>query len=140
MSAESDGNARNGKRDHTDPGLARPLGLAQAYPAMMINQILRNPLEGETPTAHMKLIGLVTLIGALHSEDPIITLSRITELTGLTRSTLSQDMNALVQRGLLIETMGKNSMGRGMARQFELSSAVVETLGLIMGEPIQHGT
>ncbi|QOF75369.1 hypothetical protein IG197_32985 (plasmid) [Aminobacter sp. SR38] len=117
----------------------RPLGLAQAYVTMMTNQILGNPLEGETPTARVKLIGLMTLIGVLHSEDPTITLTRMMELTGLTRSVLAQDMHALVQRGLLIETMGNNSMGRGLARQFQLSPAVIETLGMIMGEPIRDG-
>ncbi|WP_246765505.1 hypothetical protein [Aminobacter sp. SR38] len=105
----------------------------------MTNQILGNPLEGETPTARVKLIGLMTLIGVLHSEDPTITLTRMMELTGLTRSVLAQDMHALVQRGLLIETMGNNSMGRGLARQFQLSPAVIETLGMIMGEPIRDG-
>ncbi|PDT80870.1 hypothetical protein [Sinorhizobium sp. BJ1] len=104
---------------------------------MMTNQILGNPLESETPTARVKLIGLMTLIGVLHSEDPTITLTRIMELTGLTRSVLAQDVNALVQRGLLIETMGNNSMGRGLARQFQLSPAVVKTLGMIMGEPVR---
>lgn len=139
MSTYGDGKGQKRQLPDCGSGSRRPLGLAQAYVTMMTNQILGNLLKGETPTARVKLIGLMTLITALHNEDPTITLTRIIELTGLTRGVLAQDMNALVQRGLLIETMGNNSMGRGLARQFQLSPAVVETLGLIIGEPIRLG-
>ncbi|TJW00097.1 MAG: hypothetical protein E5W97_30030 [Mesorhizobium sp.] len=106
---------------------------------MSMNQILANPVEGETPSAHLKQIGLMTVIGCLKSEDPVITITRLTELTGLTRSAVAETIGPLVERGLLVEKMGKNSMGRGVARQFEISPAFIETLRRIMGDPIRDG-
>ncbi|MQW86384.1 MarR family transcriptional regulator [Sinorhizobium saheli] len=113
------------------------MGFEQAFLTMSMNQILANPLDGETPSAHLKQIGLMTVIGCLKSDDPLITITRLTEITGLTRSAVAETIGPLVERGLLVEKMGKNSMGRGTARQFEISPAFMQTLGLIMGDPIR---
>ncbi|MCW0001814.1 hypothetical protein OE766_26725 [Pararhizobium sp. YC-54] len=138
MSKQGDHNGRQAKSHHSDADSPRTMGFEQAYMAMSMNQILANPLEGETPSAHLKQIALMTVIGSLKSDDPMITLTRLTETTGLTRSALAEMIGPLVERGLLVEKMGKNAMGRGMARQFEISPAFLQTLGLIMGDPIRH--
>ncbi|MDQ0563026.1 hypothetical protein QO004_004835 [Rhizobium mesoamericanum] len=132
MNDERDRNGRAGSA-----GRFRRMQLEQAFMTMSINQILNNPLEGETPSARLKQVGLMTVIGALNGEP--LTLSRLVDITGLTRSGVGECMGPLVERGILVEEMGKNSMGRGMARQFHLSPVFIDTLGLMMGDPIRHG-
>ena len=44
----------------------------------------------------------------------------------MTRGGVIETIDLLVQRGILTETMGKNSMGRGTARQFEFARSVFE--------------
>nr|WP_051108336.1 hypothetical protein [Rhizobium giardinii] len=105
---------------------------------MTLNQILTNPLDGETPASRLKQVALIMVIGKLQGDELPITLTRLIEITGLTRGGVGQAVGPLVQRGLLIEEMGKNAMGRGMARQFNLSPTFLETLGLINGNPIRH--
>lgn len=138
MSEQADHKGQQARSHKPDPNSSRALGLEQAFLTMSVNQILANPLEGETPSAHLKQIGLMTVIGCLKSDDPVITITRLTETTGLTRSAVAEMIGPLVERGLLVEEMGKNSMGRGMARQFEISPVFMQTLGLIMGDPLRH--
>jgi len=40
-----------------------------------------------------------------------------------------ETIELLVRRGILTETLGRNSMGRGTARQFEFSPQVFAALG-----------
>ncbi|WP_234828224.1 hypothetical protein [Sinorhizobium fredii] len=101
---------------------------------MTMNQILANPLEGETPAARLKQIALMTVIRKLHGDGEPITLTRLVEITGLTRTGIRQTVGPLVQRG----QMGKNAMGRGMAWQFDLSPTFLHTLALITGSPIDN--
>jgi hypothetical protein len=51
----------------------------------------------------------------------------------MTRNGVVETMDLLVERGVLVETLGKNSMGRGTARQFELSPAVFELHRTVAG-------
>jgi hypothetical protein len=50
------------------------------------------------------------------------------EITALTRSGVKETVDLLVRRGMLSETIVKNSMGRGTARQFEISEELLEKL------------
>jgi len=51
----------------------------------------------------------------------------------MTRGGVVETMDLLVARGVLVETLGKNSMGRGTARQFALSPAVFALLRAAVG-------
>ncbi|MBZ7927125.1 hypothetical protein [Ensifer adhaerens] len=65
-----------------------------------------------------------------------MTLAQLVDVTGPARNVAAQTDDPLVARGILIEEMGKNSMGRGMARQFQIAPAVLEAVAPLMGEPI----
>ncbi|MET3757092.1 MULTISPECIES: helix-turn-helix domain-containing protein [Rhizobium] len=118
MSKQDDHKGQQARRHQSKPGSPRTVGFELPFMTMSMNQILANPVEGETPSAHLKQIGLMTVIGCLTRDNPVITITRLTEITGLTRSAVAEMIGPLVERGLLVEEMGKNAMGRGMARQF----------------------
>jgi hypothetical protein len=46
----------------------------------------------------------------------------------MTRGGVLETMDNLVERGILTQTMGKNSLGRGTARQFGFAKSVFERL------------
>lgn len=102
---------------------------------MVTRQIMANPLEDEMPAARLKQIALmsVIVIEKLHTAPSPITLTQLVDMTGLTRTGTIQSVEPLVQRGLLVESMGRNSMGRGTARQFQLSPAVLRNLAIFTG-------
>ena len=99
--------------------------------AVIQGRILGDLLAEESATSRLKQIGLMTVICALSVDQKILTLAKLIEVTGLTRSGVVETVNPLAKRGLLIETMGKNAMGRGTARQFEIAPAVKATISAI---------
>lgn len=105
---------------------------------IITRQITANPLDAETPAARFKQIALMTMIviERLHVAGSNITLSQLAEMTGLARNALVQLIDPIVQRGLLVEEMGKNSMGRGTARQFKIAPAVWDSLAPFIGAPL----
>lgn len=105
---------------------------------MVTRQIMANPLEDETAAARLKQIALMTVIVVekLHATVSPITLTQLVDTTGLARNVAAQTVDLLVARGLLVEEMGNNSMGRGMARQFQIAPAVLEAVAPLMGAPL----
>ncbi|MGK9086094.1 MarR family transcriptional regulator [Brucella intermedia] len=99
-----------------------------AFSGLILHEILDNPLEGETPQARVKEIGMMTILYTMNQAHQKLTLSNIMEVTALTRSGVKETVDLLVKRGMLTETMGTNSMGRGTARQFEISENLLEKL------------
>jgi len=106
----------------------------QALSAFAIREILEKPLEGETAQSRIKQIGLLNILYMMHLAGEALNLSNIIKFTGMTRNGVVETMDLLVVRGVLVETLGKNSMGRGTARQFELSPAVFELLRAVAGD------
>ena len=106
----------------------------QAHSAFAIREILEKPLEGETAQSRIKQIGLLNILYMMHLAGEALTLSNIIKFTSMTRNGVVETMDLLVERGVLVETLGKNSMGRGTARQFELSPAVFDLLRAVAGD------
>ena len=106
----------------------------QALSVFAVREILEKPLEGETAQSRIKQIGLLNILYMMHLAGEALTLSNIIKFTGMTRNGVVETMDLLVARGVLVETLGKNSMGRGTARQFELSPAVFELLRAVAGD------
>lgn len=79
--------------------------------AIIQDQILGEPFSEETATSRLKQI----------------------EVTGLTRGGVIETIDPLVKRGLLIQTIGRNAMGRGTARQFEIAPAVRSAAATTLG-------
>jgi len=92
-----------------------------AFAAVALREILDNPLEGETPQSRLKQIGMMSVLYYMHQAHQALTLTNIVEMTELTRGGVIETIDMLVRRNLLNETMVKNSMGRGKARQFEIA-------------------
>lgn len=99
-----------------------------AFSGLILHEILDHPLEDETPQARLKQIGMMTILYTMTQAHQKLTLSNIIEITELTRSGVKETVDLLVKRGMLVETMGKNSMGRGTARQFEISQDLLNKL------------
>lgn len=70
---------------------------------------------------------LVYIIELIGQEKPI-TLTSLVEASGLARSAVSDIMDKLVERGCLIESMGRNAWGRGKARQFRVHASVFDRI------------
>ncbi|ACI58160.1 DNA-binding MarR family transcriptional regulator [Rhizobium leguminosarum] len=99
-----------------------------AFSGLILHEILDHPLEDETPQARLKQIGMMTILYTMTQAHQKLTLSNIIEITELTRTGVKETVDLLVKRGMLLETMGKNSMGRGTARQFEISQELLNKL------------
>jgi DNA-binding MarR family transcriptional regulator len=99
-----------------------------AFSGLILHEILDNPREDETPQARLKQIGMMTILYTMTQAHQQLTLSNIIEVTELTRGGVKETVDLLVKRGMLLETMVKNSMGRGTARQFEISGVLLKKL------------
>ncbi|SDA87665.1 MarR family transcriptional regulator [Sinorhizobium sp. NFACC03] len=106
---------------------------SQLFSAFALQEILDNPVEGETPQSRLKQIGMMTVLYMMHQRHEQLTLSNVIEITGLTRNGVKESIDPLVERGILRETLGKNSMGRGTARQFEFCPEVFERMKAQIG-------
>lgn len=99
-----------------------------AFSGLILHEILDHPLEDETPQARLKQVGMMTIIYSMNQAHQKLTLSSIMEVTALTRTGVKETVDLLVKRGMLNETIVKNSMGRGTARQFEISEGLLKKL------------
>ncbi|MGO6816569.1 MarR family transcriptional regulator [Rhizobium brockwellii] len=100
-----------------------------AFSGLILHEILDHPLnDDETPQARLKQVGMMTILYSMNQAHQKLTLSSIMEITALTRSGVKETVDLLVKRGMLDETIVKNSMGRGTARQFEISQALLVKL------------
>ncbi|WP_309239185.1 MarR family transcriptional regulator [Ensifer canadensis] len=98
------------------------------FSSLAMSEIMDNPVEGETPQARLKQLGMLSLLYTLHLANIPLTLTNITEKTGLTRGGAAEPIDQLVARGLLREGWAKNALGRGKAREFEISDTLFARL------------
>lgn len=101
---------------------------SKLFSAYALQEVFGKPIEAETPQSRLKQVGMLTVLYMMHQNHRKLTLSNIIEVTGLTRNGAAESINPLIQRGILSETIVKNSMGRGTARQFEFSASVFDRL------------
>ncbi|MEP9356827.1 MarR family transcriptional regulator [Xanthobacter sp. KR7-65] len=104
-----------------------------AFAALILRQILDNPIENETPQSRLKQIGMMSVLYYMHQGNQRLTLSNIMELTALTRGGVSETVDQLVARKLLTETLTTNAMGRGRAREFRIAPSIFENLRALQG-------
>ncbi|QYA17430.1 transcriptional regulator [Rhizobium sp. AB2/73] len=107
---------------------------SQALSVFAVREILEKPIEDESAQSRIKQIGMVNILYLMHQSHEKLTLSNIIEITGMTRGGVIETMDLLVQRGILLETLGRNSMGRGTARQFQFAPGVFESLRAVIGD------
>lgn len=101
---------------------------AIAFNSLVLQEIFDHELEDETPQARLKEVGMMTIIYSMNQTHQALTISNMVEITKLTRSGVKETVDLLVKRGMLKETLGRNSMGRGTARQFEISKELLAKL------------
>ena len=99
-----------------------------SFAAFILHEIMDNPQEDETPQSRLKQVGMMSILYIMHQGHQALTISNIVEITKLTRMGVSEVIEPLLERGMLTETFVKNSMGRGKARQFEISAEIFERL------------
>lgn len=103
---------------------------SQLFSAYALQEVFDKPVAGETPQSRLKQVGMMTVLYMMHQNHEKLTLSNISQITGLTRNAVAESIDPLIQRGILTETIVKNSMGRGTARQFEFCPDVFDRLRL----------
>lgn len=108
----------------------KPESQNQRVSVLALEEILDKPVEGETPQSRLKQAGMMTVLYLMHQRGEKLTLANIKELTGMTRNTVKESIDPLVARGILQETIVKNSLGRGTAWQYEFCPDLFEKLGL----------
>ena len=100
-------------------GIAKDVD-ATAFVRIAMEEIVANPLAGESAQARLKQIGLLAVLAHMHTAQMPLTIATITDQTGLSRGGVYESLGYLLQRGLLREEEIKKSLGRGKARRFIL--------------------
>jgi DNA-binding IclR family transcriptional regulator len=93
-----------------------------------LDEIIDSSLPDETPASKLKQLGMMAYIMEIVAKGEPITLTALVEASGLSRSAVGELMDKLVERGCLVESMGKNAWGRGKARQFSIGDAIIGAL------------
>ncbi|NLS07191.1 TrmB family transcriptional regulator [Rhizobium sp. P32RR-XVIII] len=96
-----------------------------AFSALASRMILDDRLPDETAQARLKQIGMLNVLQYMLELGRELTVSAIVTETGLTRTGVNEVLEPLVRKGLLVERVGTNAMGRGKARFFEISPALL---------------
>ncbi|MFK3781434.1 hypothetical protein [Agrobacterium sp. NPDC089420] len=102
--------------------------LGQALFVSALDEIVDSSLPDESPASKLKQLGMMVYVMDLVGEGKPITLTALVESGGLARSAVGEIMDKLVERGCLAESMGKNTWGRGKARQFNIGDAILGAL------------
>lgn len=102
----------------------------QRVSVLALEEVLDKPVDGETPQSRLKQVGMMTVLYMMHQRGETLTLANIKAVTGMTRNTAKESIDPLVARGILKETIVKNSVGRGTAWQYEFCPEIFERLGL----------
>lgn len=100
--------------------------------AVTTYQVFGQLLAGESAGSRLRQYGLMSIIVELHAQRIPITITSLAEITGLSRPSLEELLNPLVERGLLTESWVKNSLGRGKARQFAIAKVIAVDLGALL--------
>jgi Fic family protein len=108
----------------------RPESQNQRISVLALEEVLDKPVDGETPQSRLKQVGMMTVLFMMHQRGEKLTLANIKEVTGMTRNTAKESIDPLVARGILQETIVKNSAGRGTAWQYEFCPEIFEKLKL----------
>lgn len=90
---------------------------------------MKTSLADETPSAKLRQFGMLVYIIELVGQDKPITLTSLVDESGLARSAIGDIMDKLVERGCLVESMGRSAWGRGKARQPKIRASIFDRMG-----------
>lgn len=103
------------------------------FATLMTHEIMTKPLADETPNSRLRQLGMMNLLYSLQKSDTPLTISNVTQLTGMTRKAVQETIDPLVARGILKESWGRTSIGRGKARYYEIAPEIFGKLGSVYG-------
>lgn len=103
------------------------------FATLVTHEIMSKPLPGETPNSRLRQLGMMNLLYSLQKADTALTITNVTEVTGMTRKAAQEAIDPLVVRGLLIESWGRTSIGRGKARQYQIALEIFDKLKGVYG-------
>lgn len=103
------------------------------FATLTTNEIMSNPLPDETPNSRLRQLGMMSLLYSLHKADTALTITNVIQVTGMTRKAAQEAIDPLVARGLLKESWGRTSIGRGKARQYEIAPEIFSKLQGVYG-------
>lgn len=103
------------------------------FATLTTNEIMSNPLPDETPNSRLRQLGMMSLLYSLHKADTALTITNVIQVTGMTRKAAQEAIDPLVARGLLKESWGRTSIGRGKARQYEIAPEIFSKLHGVYG-------
>jgi len=99
-----------------------------ALATLITHEIMSKPLPDETPNLRLRQLGMMNLLFSMENADTPLTITAVTEVTGMARKAALETIEPLVARGLLVESWGVPSHGKGKARQFQISPEVFKLL------------
>lgn len=103
------------------------------FVTLATHEIMSKPLPGETPNSRLRQLGMINLLYSLQKADMALTITSVTEVAGMTRKAAQEAIDPLVTRGLLRESWGRTSIGRGKARQYEIAPEIFDRLQGVYG-------
>ena len=103
------------------------------FATVTTHEIMSKPLPDETPNSRLRQLGMMNLLYSLQKAEMVLTITNVTEVTDMTRKAAQEAIDPLVTRGLLKESWGKTSLGRGKARQYEIAPEIFEKLQGVYG-------
>lgn len=107
--------------------------LNTVFATLVTHEIMSRPLPGETSNSRLRQLGMMNLMYSLDKADTALTITSVTEITGMTRKAAQEAIDPLVKRGLLLESWGKTSIGRGKARQYQIAPEIFDKLRGLYG-------
>lgn len=103
------------------------------FVTLATHEIMSKPLPDETPNSRLRQLGMINLLYSLQKADMALTITNVTEVAGMTRKAAQEAIDPLVVRGLLNESWGRTSIGRGKARQYAIAPEIFEKLQGVYG-------
>jgi hypothetical protein len=103
------------------------------FATLTTHEIMSKHLPDETPNSRLRQLGMMNLLYSLQKTDTALTITSVTQVTGMTRKAAQEAIDPLVARGLLKESWGRTSIGRGKARQYEIAPEIFEKLQGVYG-------
>ncbi|MDR6671248.1 hypothetical protein [Rhizobium sp. 1399] len=103
---------------------SRDLSLLEA----LFQEVIVSAPEDTTAASSTKQLTTIVVLYLLRAKGLPLSLTTLTEMTGMNRVTAQEGITSLIERGLLTETWGRTSLGRGKAKVFHFSPQFLRKL------------
>lgn len=94
----------------------------------MLQTIVVDAPPDASPASRSKQFTVVAIFYSLKTKGIPLSLTTLTEMTGMTRKAAQEAIDPLIERGFLTETWGRTSLGRGKAKLLHFTAELLEKL------------